>query len=103
MLRVSVETTGTPLDLRGVVDTSVDPLVPHGPALIRFATASISGTDEDVTSARSALAEAAGEAAMVRAAGVIGNFQMMNRLVDAVGVPIPAPLAEIATDLGLDH
>ncbi len=32
-----------------------------------------------------------------------GNFQMMNRLVDATGVPIGASQRAIAADLGLDQ
>lgn len=38
----------------------------------------------------------------MRIAAVAGNFQMMNRLGDATGVPIGASLRGIAADLALD-
>jgi hypothetical protein len=44
----------------------------------------------------------AGPDAVVRASAVAANFQMMNRLVDATGVPVGASLSAIAPDLGLD-
>jgi hypothetical protein len=47
------------------------------------------------------LTRAAGPAAVVRAAAVAGNFQMMNRLVDATGVPVGASMWEIADELGI--
>lgn len=37
---------------------------------------------------------------------VAANFEMMNRLLDAIGVPVMAATADLATEMGLaipDH
>jgi len=88
----------------------------HGPAAAREVLDAL-GPDPDprVTALRAmaalkaghtghaaALLDAAGPAAVVRASAVAGNFQMMNRLVDATGVPVGASLRAVAADLGLD-
>ena len=66
--------------------------VPHGDALVRFVNATLTGTDEDLAAARTALVDAVGEAGMHDAAGVIGNFTLMNRVADGTGLPLDAPL-----------
>ncbi len=48
------------------------------------------------------MAATGGHSAVVRAAAVAGKFPMMNRLVDAAGVPIGSSLRAIAADLGLE-
>lgn len=48
-----------------------------------------------------ALKLVAGPEAVVRAAGCAGNFQIMNRLMDTLGVPVSRRLA-LAEELGLD-
>ena len=101
MLRASTEAHHERLDLRGVVDPDVDPLVPNGRALVRFATALVAGDDSDLAEVRGALAAEVGAAGAARAAAVAGNFQMMNRLVDASGVPIGRGVEEIAAALGV--
>lgn len=101
MLRASAHATGTQVDLRAITDRSDDPLVEAGPELLAFVTALIQD-QAALPGARAVLLDAAGPDAVVRASAVAGNFQMMNRLVDAVGVPIGASLRAIAPDLGLD-
>lgn len=102
MLRASAHATGQPVELRAVTGRADDPLLPAGRQLIGFVSALLTGTDHQLAAARRAVAEAAGVGAVVRAAAVTGNFQMMNRLVDATGVPIGASLRSIATELGLE-
>jgi hypothetical protein len=102
MLRASAHAIGQAVDLHAVTGMAVDPLLPAGRQLLDFASALLRGTDDELAVARKALDEAAGSGAVVRAAAVTGNFQMMNRLVDATGVPIGASLRSIAPDLGLD-
>lgn len=101
MLRASAHATGTPVELRAITDRSDDPLIEAGCELLAFVTALIHD-DAALSGARAALRDAAGLDAVVRASAVAGNFQMMNRLVDATGVPIGASLRAIAPDLGLD-
>ena len=101
MLRASAHASGQPIDLRAITDRAPDALLRNGAELLRFVTALIrdhTNLDEE----RAALAATSGPSAVIRAAAVAGNFQMMNRLVDATGVPIGASLRSIAADLGLD-
>jgi alkylhydroperoxidase family enzyme len=101
MLRASAHATGQPIDLRAVTDRARNALLRDGTALLGFVTALIRD-HTNLDDERAALSAAGGPSAVVRAAAVAGNFQMMNRLVDATGVPIGASLRAIATDLGLD-
>ncbi len=101
MFRASAHATATQVDLRAVTGRAGDPLIDAGCELLAFVTALIQD-EAALDRARAALRDAAGPGAVVRASAVAGNFQMMNRLVDATGVPIGASLAAIAPDLGLD-
>ena len=106
MLRASSIKTERPADLVAVVDPMRDPLLPAGSELLAFTDAAILGDHEEMPPARRALLTAAGPDAVVRAAAVAGNFQMMNRLLDAVGVAVPAGRVPLADELGLripDH
>ena len=106
MLRASGQSTDRANDLRAVVDPMRDPLVPAGPELLAFTDAAVLRDDEELPLARQALLDRAGPAAVVRAAAVAGNFEMMNRLLDAVGVAVNRRQADLAAELGLrvpDH
>lgn len=106
MLRASSDRTGRPSDLHAVVDPMRDPLVPAGPQLLAFADAAVLRDPDEMPTARQALLDAAGPEGVVRAAAVAGNFDMMNRLLDATGVVVPKRMAVVADELGLrlpDH
>lgn len=104
MLSWSAHETNRPANIAGIVDPSVDPGPPGGRALValgrRVSTAVVD---------RGALEDAAaiiGLEAAIDAAAVAANFQIMNRVVDATGLPIGRRRREdnatlIAT-LGLD-
>jgi hypothetical protein len=100
MLRASALQTGRPFDLSAIAHANRDSLLPAGRQLVEFVTALLGGAD-DLSGARERLVHVAGSAGAVRAAAVAGNFQMMNRLVDATGVPIGPTLRAIADDLDL--
>jgi len=78
--------------------------VPHGPALVAFVDAVVGG---DAVAARTALCAEAGPAAVVDAAAVIANFEMMTRVADGTGAhQLPGRLATLQDErdrLGLDH
>ncbi len=106
MLRASSDRTGRPSDVRAVVDPMRDPLVPAGAQLLAFVDAAVLRDPDEMPTARAALLDAAGPDAVVRAAAVAGNFDMMNRLLDATGVVVPKRMAIVADELGLrlpDH
>ena len=100
MLRASVQkTTGTAVDLRAVVDTAIDPGLPWGPELRDLATAMATGTRLDES--RDALTRAGGLRVTAAAIGVCANFEMMNRILDATGCPVPERLRSVAGLLGI--
>ncbi len=88
MLRASAQVTTTPLEPRAITDRSLDPLLPHGIALLDFVDALLVGSEADLIRAREKLLEDMGSASLVDAAAVVGNFQMMNRVADATGMPV---------------
>ncbi|GMQ86792.1 MAG: hypothetical protein BMS9Abin07_2389 [Acidimicrobiia bacterium] len=88
MLSWSALDTGVAWDPRSVTDPTVDPLIAGGRALVTFVDAAHGSDDVALASARTALCDSLGDAATVDAAGVIGNFNQMNRLADAAGVPV---------------
>lgn len=105
MLRASVEAFGIEVDLRAVADRSVDPLLPGGSALLDVVDASLSGSDS--AAARRAVIECLGGVALVDAAAVHANFEMMNRIADGTGIPVGkgarARNAGLIEALGLDE
>ena len=75
--------------------------------LIAFADAVISRDTDAIDTARAELLSAVGPAGLVDAAGVVGNFQRMNRIADAGGAVVDPPVrvltANIRDELGLDE
>lgn len=105
MLRASAETTQTPFDARAITDPSVDPLLPSGVGLIAFVDAIL--VREEASQERAAIVGELGPAGLVDAAGVVANFEMMNRVADGTGMPVGggslARTAEWRHELGLDR
>lgn len=105
MLSSSIEATGGAINLQAITNRQLDPLLPGGLALLDYVDATLSGTN--VTAAREAVVAALGEAAAVDAAAVIGNFEMMNRIADGVGMPVGGGtrqrMRQIIENLGLDR
>lgn len=100
MLRASARHTGRPVDLAAIAHPDRDSLLPGGRELLDFVTALMTASD-DLPGARERLSDVVGVVGAIRAAAIAGNFEMMNRLVDATGVPIGASLRAIAVDLDL--
>ena len=98
MLRESSESFGYEVELRAVTDRSFDSGIPGGEVLLDFADATLTGV-ESLPAARRAVVDELGAESMVEAAGVIGNFAMMNRIADAVGMPMSTRTLEATTDL----
>ena len=81
--------------------------VPHGDALVRLVDATVGRDDEALADARRAVVVGLGPARLVDAAAIIGTFAMQNRVADATGLPLDAPI-ELATrglraELGADR
>ena len=85
---------GMDLDLRAIGDPSVPSGVPGGNALLRLVDAVMVGDEDDRISARREVREELGDDGLMHAAGVFGNFQMMNRIAEGTGIPIPRQIID---------
>ena len=83
MLRASIEATNTQVDLLAIDDADRDPLVEGGAALLAFVTVVIGREQMLLPGGIAAVAQGLGSDAVSAAAGAAGNFEMMNRLLDA--------------------
>ena len=105
MLSWSAEETNQEVDLLPIATGTGDPRLPGGTKLIEWVDAALSGSG--VSSTRDAVVAELGQEAAVDAASVIGNFEMMNRIADGVGMPVGAgtrkKMADVIELLGLDR
>ncbi len=104
MLRASATHTDRPAEPSAAAHDDVDPLVPGGAELLAFTTAALASAAHDdptLVAARARLVAAVGDAGAARAATVAGSFEMMNRLLDASGVPVPPQMCDVGRDLGV--
>ncbi len=108
MLRASVEAKQGEVDLRAISEGAKDDSVgvAHAAELTAFAGAALASDVGALAAARDALRAKAGSAALVDAAGVIGNFERMTRIADATGIPLDGASALASEDfraaLGLE-
>lgn len=86
MLRASVEASGGHLDARAITNPSIDPGIAGGRALVAFVDAFSARQELDLR--RNEVQSALGPAGLVDAAGVIANFEMMNRVAEGTGIPV---------------
>ena len=94
MLSWSSAKTGDEVDLTAVANGDGETHVPHGDALLRFATACAERDDDELAAARQALVDDTDEGFMVDAAAVAGNFELMTRLADSTGARMPSETLE---------
>ena len=104
MLRASAAAFGADFDLHVVGDASVDPQRTDVETLMAFTDALVRRTS-GLEDARIGLANELGPHAIAPAAAAAGNFEMMNRIVDGVGVAVSRSLSAIGPELGVtfDH
>lgn len=100
MLRASIEYHGRDGDLRAITEGAKigDAGIPHGELLTTFAEAAVAGDQAQLATARDSLRAAAGSAAVVDAAAVIGNFQRMVRIADGTGIPVDNVVRTLTED-----
>lgn len=84
-----------------MVDPAVESRLEAGAELSQLVSALTRG--EGIDAARAALVNTAGDRAAAAATAVCANFQMMNRVVDATGLPAPAPDHRLRQQLGLQE
>ncbi len=98
---------GKAVDLGAVTGgDAADSGVKHAGELVRFAEAIVGGEEDEIASARGALCSVVGDAGMIDAAAVAGNFQRMVRIADGTGIPLDTPVklvsADLREELGID-
>jgi hypothetical protein len=86
--------------LKAVVGTAAgDGGIPQGGLLVAFAEAVLGGDDKHLARVRAKLTTALGTAALVDAAAVVANFNAIDRIADATGIPLDAERVEATADL----
>ena len=101
MLRESVKLSGGSIDFEGLTDPSCTEIrgVPNSRELLQLANAVLGDDSAALATARQALVDIMGSAAMIDAVGVISNFQRMVRIADATGIPSNDSMQVMSEDL----
>ena len=87
--------------MRGISTAAIDSGLPNGAHLSALTDAAVLRDNDEMPTARNAAIEAIGAPATMRALAIAGNFEMMNRLLDAIGVGPPAQMAAIGEQIGV--
>ena len=100
LLRVSSQVEGAAVDMSAVNgELRAEPGIAHAAELVAF-TEAVMGEDEAVlAAARSALRAVLGPEAFVDTCAVIGAFNVVDRIADATGIPLDAPMEAMTADL----
>ncbi len=94
------ERQGKAYDPRATTQPGVESGVEHGDRLVEFSNAVMNDDEARLERARLAVREALGDAGWHEAAAVAANFNQMDRIADATGIPIDAFGREAMTELG---
>ena len=84
--------------LNGVMDGVTATGVAGGEALLALADAALGHDGAELAQARSAVRGSLCEAALLDAAAVIGGFDGITRIADAIGIPLEPAKAEQTAD-----
>jgi len=95
MLRASAAANDETIDMRGVGHVAIESGVPGDAELSALTDAAILRDPDELALARPRAIARLGGAATMRAIAVAGNFEMMNRLLDAMGVGPTASMRAI--------
>lgn len=85
-----------------MINSTVDPRLSLGRELLAFVDAAVLADADELPVARAVLLERAGPAVVTAVAGVIATFEMMNRILDAIGAPVGGFLVDIAVELDVE-
>ncbi|HJP50734.1 MAG TPA: hypothetical protein QF611_06880 [Pseudomonadales bacterium] len=88
MLRASCEANQIQLDVSVVIDPTQSCGVTHYRELLTFTDNLLVGDSEALNGAREQLRAVVGDEGVIRAAGAVGTFQMMNRALDTLGAQL---------------
>ena len=95
------------MNVRALTDPVIESGVPHGRALLEYATAVVGYDDTRLSHTREALRAEMGDAGVADAAAVASNFERMVRIADAIGIELGDWMESfteaVRTDLALDR
>ena len=101
MLRASATHNSDEIDLRGVGNESIDVGLANARTLSALVEAAVLRDDDEMDVARNKAIEDIGTVGTARAVAVAANFEMMNRLLDAVGIGPPPQMQPIGDLIGV--
>lgn len=105
-LRASALAFDYPLDIAALRHPSLSIGVPGGNLLLRFVDALLVAS-EPLAIVQQQIIEELGPESLVDAASVFGNFEMMNRVAEATGIPISGEAIkrerELIETLDIEH
>ena len=107
LLRVSGEKQGAHFDPLAITTPGVESGVEHGALLLEFSDAVMGNDRARLERAREALRATLGDAGFHEAAATAANFNQMDRIADATGIPLDpgsrAPMSELGRLIGSDR
>lgn len=98
LLRASGQHDNRDYALHGVMDGASATGVAHGALLVGLVDAALGRDDAALERARTAVRNAMGAAALIDASAVIGGFDGITRIADAIGIPLEPAKAEQTAD-----
>ena len=107
LLRASGEKRGAHVDPRAVTTPGVESGVEHGALLLEFSNAVMGDDPARLARARETLRATLGDAGFHETAATAANFNQMDRIADATGIPLDAasraPMTELGRLIGSDR
>ena len=73
--------------------------VAHGALLSDFATAAVTGDDSALERTRREILDKLGQEELVDAAALVAHYEKMDRIADATGLPLDAPMQVLGGEL----
>jgi len=107
MLRASAKATNTEIDLKALTGDGLgDSGVANGGLLTDFTEAVLGNAEPQLVVARQRLKNELGDGGLVDASAVIANYNALDRVADATGIPLEATkeanTAELRVVLGIN-
>ena len=107
MLRESAKATNTEIDIKALTSDDVsDSGVANGGLLVGFTEAVLGNVETQLDVARQRLRNQFGDEGLVDASAVIANYNALDRVADATGIPLEAVkeanTAELRVILGIN-
>ena len=95
------------MNVGALADPTVESGVPHGRALLEFASAAVGHDDAHLARTREALQAEMGDAGVADAGAVASNFERMVRIADSIGIELgdwmESFTEEVRSNLALDR